>query len=83
MILLQAGDYNYVNTISSKDGITQTSGLLEARFDNIPPVAGEGTVTFKYLANEIIPLNLLQFANDEGMDLLILLRQNPINLNFG
>ncbi len=66
-IITQAGDYNYCKyTISSKDGTTQSSGLLEARFDNIPPVAGNGTVTFKYLANEVIPLNLLQYANDDG-----------------
>lgn len=66
-IITQAGDYNYCKyTISSKDGTTQSSGLLEARFDNIPPVAGDGTVTFKYLANEVIPLNLLQYANDDG-----------------
>ncbi|WP_151789226.1 CSLREA domain-containing protein [Acinetobacter seifertii] len=66
-VITQAGDYNYCKyTISSKDGTTQSSGLLEARFDNIPPVAGNGTVTFKYLANEVIPLNLLQYANDDG-----------------
>ncbi|WP_336007602.1 GlyGly-CTERM sorting domain-containing protein, partial [Acinetobacter nosocomialis] len=66
-IITQAGDYNYCKyTISSKDGTTQSSGLLEARFDNIPPVASDGTVTFKYLANEVIPLNLLQYANDDG-----------------
>ncbi|MDR2250215.1 CSLREA domain-containing protein [Acinetobacter sp.] len=66
-IITQAGDYNYCKyTISSKDGTTQSSGLLEARFDNIPPVAGDATVTFKYLANEVIPLNLLQYANDDG-----------------
>lgn len=66
-ITTQAGDYNYCKyTISSKDGSTQSSGLLEARFDNVAPVASDSKVVFQYLANEIIPLNLLKYANDDG-----------------
>ncbi|MDX8238432.1 CSLREA domain-containing protein [Acinetobacter pittii] len=66
-ITTQAGDYNYCKyTISSKDGSTQSSGLLEARFDNVAPVASDNKVVFQYLANEIIPLNLLKYANDDG-----------------
>lgn len=66
-ITTQAGDYNYCKyTVSSKDGSIQSSGLLEARFDNIAPVASDSKVVFQYLANEIIPLNLLKYANDDG-----------------
>lgn len=66
-ITTQAGDYNYCKyTVSSKDGSIQSSGLLEARFDNVAPVASDGKVVFQYLANEIIPLNLLKYANDDG-----------------
>lgn len=66
-ITTQAGDYNYCKyTISTKDGSTQTSGLLEARFDNVAPVVNNDKVIFQYLANEIIPLNLLKYANDDG-----------------
>ncbi|MDY7372596.1 CSLREA domain-containing protein [Acinetobacter oleivorans] len=66
-ITTQAGDYNYCKyTVSSKDGSIQSSGLLEARFDNVAPVASDSKVVFQYLANEIIPLNLLKYANDDG-----------------
>lgn len=65
--ITQAGDYNYCKyTISTKDGSIQSTGLLEARFDNIAPVSGDGSVIFKYLQNETIPLNLLKYANDDG-----------------
>ncbi|EPP5018206.1 CSLREA domain-containing protein [Acinetobacter baumannii] len=65
--ITQAGDYNYCKyTVSTKDGSIQSTGLLEARFDNIAPVATDETVSFKYLANEIIPINLLKYANDDG-----------------
>lgn len=65
--ITQAGDYNYCKyTISTKDGSIQSSGLLEARFDNIAPISGDGSVIFKYLQNETIPLNLLKYANDDG-----------------
>ncbi|MFX5645736.1 CSLREA domain-containing protein [Acinetobacter baumannii] len=65
--ITQAGDYNYCKyTVSTKDGSIQSTGLLEARFDNIAPVATNETVSFKYLANEIIPINLLKYANDDG-----------------
>jgi len=66
-ITTQAGDYNYCKyTVSTKDGSIQSSGLLEARFDNVAPVASDSKVVFQYLANEIIPLNLLKYANDDG-----------------
>ncbi|EKU37035.1 MULTISPECIES: CSLREA domain-containing protein [Acinetobacter] len=66
-ITTQAGDYNYCKyTVSTKDGSIQSSGLLEARFDNVAPVANDSKVVFQYLANEIIPLNLLKYANDDG-----------------
>ncbi len=62
-----AGDNNYCKyTVSTKDGAIQSTGLLEAKFDNIAPVASDSKVIFQYLANEIIPLNLLKYANDDG-----------------
>lgn len=53
-------------TITTKTGVELSSGLIKAKFGNITPVSGDGTITFKYLANEIIPLNLLKYANDDG-----------------
>ncbi|MDR0076688.1 CSLREA domain-containing protein, partial [Acinetobacter baumannii] len=50
----------------TKTGVELSSGLIKAKFGNITPVSGDGTITFKYLANEIIPLNLLKYANDDG-----------------
>jgi CSLREA domain-containing protein len=62
-----AGDNNYCKyTVSTKDGTIQSTGLLEAKFDNIAPVVNNDKVIFQYLANEIIPLNLLKYANDDG-----------------
>lgn len=63
----QAGTYAYCKyTITTADNKLSSSGLIKARFNNIEPVSGDGTITFKYLANEIIPLNLLKYANDDG-----------------
>ncbi|MFC1397163.1 CSLREA domain-containing protein [Acinetobacter lactucae] len=55
----------YTVTLKENRNIS-SSGLIKASFINIAPVSGDGTITFKYLANEIIPLNLLKYANDEG-----------------
>ncbi|WP_202745151.1 CSLREA domain-containing protein [Acinetobacter pittii] len=55
----------YTVTLKENRNIS-SSGLIKASFVNIAPVSGDGTITFKYLANEIIPLNLLKYANDEG-----------------
>jgi CSLREA domain-containing protein len=66
-LITTAGDNNYCKyTVSTKDGTIQSTGLLEAKFDNIAPVASDSKVVFQYLANEIIPLNLLKYANDDG-----------------
>ncbi|MEC6391265.1 CSLREA domain-containing protein [Acinetobacter pittii] len=63
----QAGTYAYCKyTITTADDKLSSSGLIKARFNNIEPVSGDGTITFKYLANETIPLNLLKYANDDG-----------------
>ncbi|MNI04049.1 hypothetical protein D3C73_569630 [compost metagenome] len=63
----QAGTYAYCKyTITTADNKLSSSGLIKARFNNIEPISGDGTVTFKYLANETIPLNLLKYANDDG-----------------
>ncbi|MFY5899267.1 CSLREA domain-containing protein [Acinetobacter pittii] len=63
----QAGTYAYCKyTITTADNQLSSSGLIKARFNNIEPVSGDGTITFKYLANETIPLNLLKYANDDG-----------------
>lgn len=63
----QAGSYAYCKyTITTADSKSSSSGLIKARFNNIEPISGDGTITFKYLANEIIPLNLLKYANDDG-----------------
>ena len=63
----QAGSYVYCKyTITTADGSSSSSGLIKARFNNVEPVSGDGTISFKYLANEVIPLNLLQYANDDG-----------------
>jgi len=63
----QAGSYVYCKyTITTADNKLSSSGLIKARFNNIEPVSGDGTITFKYLANETIPLNLLKYANDDG-----------------
>ncbi len=55
----------YTVILKSNRNITAT-GIIKASLVNIPPVSENATVTFKYLANEIIPLNLLKYANDEG-----------------
>ncbi|QIT17023.1 CSLREA domain-containing protein [Acinetobacter pittii] len=55
----------YTLTLKANRSITAT-GIVKASFINIAPVSGNGTITFKYLANEIIPLNLLKYANDDG-----------------
>ncbi|RSO60613.1 CSLREA domain-containing protein [Acinetobacter lactucae] len=66
-IVTQAGTYAYCKyTITTADNKLSSSGLIKARFNNIEPVSGDGTITFKYLANETIPLNLLKYANDDG-----------------
>ncbi|MBJ9720850.1 CSLREA domain-containing protein [Acinetobacter calcoaceticus] len=66
-VITQAGSYAYCKyTITTADNKSSSSGLIKARFNNIEPVSGDGTVTFKYLANEIIPLDLLKYANDDG-----------------
>lgn len=66
-LITPSGDNHYCKyTISTKDGTIQSTGLLEAKFDNIAPVVTDNKVVFQYLANEIIPLNLLKYANDDG-----------------
>ncbi|MCU4347179.1 CSLREA domain-containing protein [Acinetobacter lactucae] len=66
-IVTQAGTYAYCKyTITTADNKLSSSGLIKARFNNIEPVSGDGTITFKYLENETIPLNLLKYANDDG-----------------
>ncbi|WP_336167512.1 CSLREA domain-containing protein [Acinetobacter sp. 161(2023)] len=66
-VVTQAGSYAYCKyTITTADNKSTSSGLIKARFNNIEPISGDGTVTFKYLANETIPLNLLKYANDDG-----------------
>lgn len=55
----------YTVILKSNRNITAT-GIIKASLVNIPPVSENATVTFKYLANEIIPLNMLKYANDEG-----------------
>ncbi len=55
----------YTVILKSNRNITAT-GIIKASLVNIPPVSENTTITFKYLANEIIPLNLLKYANDEG-----------------
>ncbi|MFV7498998.1 CSLREA domain-containing protein [Acinetobacter pittii] len=66
-LITTSGDNHYCKyTVSTKDGIIQSTGLLEAKFDNIAPVVTDSKVVFQYLANEIIPLNLLKYANDDG-----------------
>lgn len=66
-LITTSGDNHYCKyTVSTKDGIIQSTGLLEAKFDNIAPVVTDSKVVFQYLANEVIPLNLLKYANDDG-----------------
>ncbi|MEA1229942.1 CSLREA domain-containing protein [Acinetobacter sp. IRS14] len=66
-LITTSGDNHYCKyTVSTKDGTIQSTGLLEAKFDNIAPVVTDNKVVFQYLANEIIPLNLLKYANDDG-----------------
>jgi len=66
-VVTQAGSYAYCKyTITTVDNKSSSSGLIKARFNNIEPVSSDGTITFKYLANETIPLNLLKYANDDG-----------------
>ncbi|MGN5753259.1 CSLREA domain-containing protein [Acinetobacter calcoaceticus] len=66
-LITTAGDNNYCKyTVSTKDGTIQSTGLIEAKFDNIAPVVSDNKVVFQYLANEMIPLNLLKYANDDG-----------------
>ncbi|MEB3865334.1 CSLREA domain-containing protein [Acinetobacter sp. IK31] len=66
-VVTQAGSYAYCKyTITTADSKSSSSGLIKARFNNIEPVSGDGTLTFKYLANETIPLNLLKYADDDG-----------------
>ncbi|MFV5364182.1 CSLREA domain-containing protein [Acinetobacter oleivorans] len=66
-LITTSGDNHYCKyTVSTKDGTIQSTGLLEAKFDNIAPVVTDSKVVFQYLANEIIPLNLLKYANDDG-----------------
>ncbi|NUF13576.1 GlyGly-CTERM sorting domain-containing protein, partial [Acinetobacter oleivorans] len=55
----------YTITLKSDKNIT-ASGIVKASLVNIAPVSGDGTITFKYLANEVKELKLLQFANDDG-----------------
>jgi hypothetical protein len=55
----------YTITLKSDKNITAT-GVVKASLVNIAPVSGDGTVIFKYLQNETIPLNLLKYANDDG-----------------
>lgn len=66
-VVTQAGSYAYCKyTITTADNKSSSSGLIKARFNNIEPISGDGTIAFKYLANETIPLNLLKYANDDG-----------------
>lgn len=66
--ITQDGEKAYCKyTITSRaDSNITSTGLLQADFDNIAPVANNTSVTLKYNQNETATLNLLNFANDEG-----------------
>ncbi|MCY6412189.1 CSLREA domain-containing protein [Acinetobacter sp. VNH17] len=69
-VITQAGDKAFCKyTITTKPGIQPeqtSSGLIQAAFVNIAPVAKDTSVTLKYRQHEKATLNLLSFANDDG-----------------
>ncbi|MDH0031248.1 MULTISPECIES: CSLREA domain-containing protein [unclassified Acinetobacter] len=67
-IVTQLGDNVFCKyTIQSKiDNNINSSGLLQAIFINMPPVAKNTSVTLKYKEKQKVSLNLLNFANDDG-----------------
>ncbi|MDR7016508.1 CSLREA domain-containing protein [Acinetobacter sp. 3657] len=65
--ITQAGDKVFCKyTIKSNITGTTSSGLIKAAFVNTPPIAKDTTVTLKYLENQKVTLDLLDFASDEG-----------------
>ncbi|NNP70900.1 CSLREA domain-containing protein [Acinetobacter sp. Ac_5812] len=64
----QAGDKVFCKyTITSKaNPNVSSSGLIRAAFVNIPPVATDTSLTFKYKEKQKLSLNLLNNANDNG-----------------
>ena len=67
-VITQAGDKvfcKYTVTLKS-DTSVKSSGLVQAAFINIAPVAESTSVTMKYQQNQKLSVNLLDFANDEG-----------------
>lgn len=66
--ITQAGDKAFCKyTIQSKtDESVKSSGLIQAAFANIAPLAKDTSVTLKYRQHEKATLNLLSFANDDG-----------------
>ena len=67
-VITQAGDKAFCKyTIQSKgDESVKSSGLIQAAFVNIAPLAKDTSVTLKYRQHEKATLNLLSFANDDG-----------------
>lgn len=66
--ITQAGDKIFCKyTITSKSNPNiHSSGLIRASFTNIPPIANDTSLTFKYKEKQKLNLNLLKFANDNG-----------------
>jgi len=66
--ITQAGDKAFCKyTIQSRgDESVKSSGLIQAAFVNIAPLAKDTSVTLKYRQHEKATLNLLSFANDDG-----------------
>lgn len=66
--ITQAGDKAFCKyTIHSKtDSNIKSSGLIQAAFVNIAPLAKDTSVTLKYQQNQKIALDLLKYANDDG-----------------
>ena len=67
-VITQAGDKAFCKyTIQSKnDESVKSSGLIQAAFVNMAPLAKDTSVTLKYRQHEKATLNLLSFANDDG-----------------
>lgn len=66
-LISTAGNKDFCKyTITSNDTGASSSGLLQASFSNIAPVAKEAKVTLDYLKNQKLAVNLLNFANDDG-----------------
>ncbi|MGR0305006.1 CSLREA domain-containing protein [Acinetobacter beijerinckii] len=68
--ITQAGDFEYCKfTVRSKPNnpkYVESSGLIEARFTNIAPVAENTSITMRYEKQDKVAINLLNFANDDG-----------------